>query len=170
MHEWIGNFPKVVNFPISSNILSVPDHKLPGGEIRAYKLRLQISIRELNNNLIYQSSIYQLKEAIDEITGKPLISDTALHALTPKDVQKIIYRYKHMCGCKICVIIFSMQASLLCYRLKHLKILIEHVRSKGGRISRPVVYADEKANSYANDLYPNNQHMHLNTRYELLSI
>ena len=59
---------------------------------------LQISICELHNYLIYESIIYKLKEAIDDITGNPLISDTDLSALMPKNVLIITYRNKHMCG------------------------------------------------------------------------
>ena len=53
-----------------------------------------ISICEIHNDLISESSIYHLKEAIDEITGKPLISDTALRALIPKNVRKMKDRHK----------------------------------------------------------------------------
>ena len=37
-------------------------------------------------------------------------------------------------------------------------------------IAHPGLYATEKANSYANDFYPNNQNMHLNPRDALLEI
>ena len=66
-----------------------------------------------------------------------------------------------MCGCKLCVIICSMQASLNRYWLEHIKPLREQVRAKGGRIARLGVDATEKANSYANDIYPKTQHMYL---------
>ena len=75
-----------------------------------------------------------------------------------------------MFGYKICVIICSVQASLNCYRLCHINLLREQASAKGGRISRSGLYATEKSNSYANDVYPNNQHMHLNPRYALLAI
>ena len=94
LNEWIGNHPQVVNSPIPNDTFLVPDPERPGKKIRVYKLLLQISIRELHNDLISESSIYQLKEAIDETTGKPLISDTALRALMPNNVQKMTDRYK----------------------------------------------------------------------------
>ena len=53
------------------------------------KLLLQISIRDLHNDLIYNSIIYQLKESIDETRGKQLISNTALHVLMPKNILKM---------------------------------------------------------------------------------
>ena len=89
MHEWIGNHPEVVNLPISNDTLLVSDHNQPGKKIRVSKLLLQISIRELHNYLIPKSRIYQLKEAIYESKGEPLISDVALRVLMPKNVQKL---------------------------------------------------------------------------------
>ena len=105
MYEWIENHPQVENSPISNNKLLFPDHKQPGKKKRVYKFLLRISISELHNYLIYEIIIYQLKEEIDESTGNPLISDTNLRVLMPKNVQKMTDRLKHMCGCKIYVII-----------------------------------------------------------------
>ena len=69
-----------------------------------------------------------------------------------------------MCCCKMCVFIFSVQASQNRYWLGHLNILREQVRDKGGRISRLGVDSTKKANSYANNVYPKNQHMYLHPR------
>ena len=74
-----------------------------------------------------------------------------------------------MCGCKICVIIFSFQASLNRYWLDHINLLIEQARDKGGKIARLGVGATGKSNIYSNDKYPNNQHMHLKSRDALLA-
>ena len=76
----------------------VPYHNQPGKKIRVSKLLCQISVRELHNDLIYEGIIYQLKEAIDEITGKPMISDTALRELIPKNIRNMTDKYKQMCG------------------------------------------------------------------------
>ena len=46
----------------------------------------------------------------------------------------------------------------------------EQDRTKGVQIARLGVYETEKYNSYANDVYTNNQNMHLNPRYALLEI
>ena len=75
-----------------------------------------------------------------------------------------------MCGCEICVIIFSMQASLNHYQLDNINVLREQARAYGGRIAHSVVYSTKIYNSYANDVYPNNQHMHLNPRDAILEI
>ena len=78
-----------MNSPNSKEIFLISDHKQPGKKIRVSKLLLQISIFELHNDLISKSRIYQLKYPIDEITGNPLISDTALCALMPKMFEKL---------------------------------------------------------------------------------
>ena len=72
-----------------------------------------------------------------------------------------------MCGCEVCVIIGYMQAPLNRYQLQHLNLLIEQSRSKGERMTHLGAYTNEKANSYANGIHPNNQHVHLNPRYAL---
>ena len=61
LHECIVNNSQVVNSPISSDTLLVPDHKQPGKKIRVSKFLLQISIHELHNDLIYEIIIYRLK-------------------------------------------------------------------------------------------------------------
>ena len=63
-----------------------------------------------------------------------------------------------------------MQTSLNRYLLENLNLLIEQVKDKGVQISRLVVDATEKANSYAHYVYPKNQHMHLKPRDALLEI
>ena len=47
-----------------------------------------ISICELHNDLISEGNIYQSKEEIDDKTGNPLINDTSLRVLMPKNAQK----------------------------------------------------------------------------------
>ena len=67
-------------------------------------------------------------------------------------------------------IVFSMQSSLNRYRLERLNLFREQSRDKGIQIARLVVDTTEKYNSYANDVYPKNQHMHLNPRIAILAI
>ena len=84
----------MVNSPIYYDTLLVPDTERPGKKIRVYKLLLKISMINLNKDLISESIIYQFKEEIGETKGKPLISDTTLHALMSKNFRKMIDRYK----------------------------------------------------------------------------
>ena len=69
-----------------------------------------------------------------------------------------------------CVIISSLQASLNHFHLEHINLFIEQARDKSGRIARWGVDTTEKANSYANDVYQNNQQMYFNPRDALLVI
>ena len=46
----------------------------------------------------------------------------------------------------------------------------EQDRTKGVQIARLGVYETEKYNSYANDVYPKNQHVHLKPKYSRLEI
>ena len=66
---------------LTNDIFLVPDIERLGKKIGVSKFILQISIRELHNCLISKGVIYQLKESIDKTTGKPLTSDTVMHAL-----------------------------------------------------------------------------------------
>ena len=75
-----------------------------------------------------------------------------------------------MCGYKMCVIICSTQESLNHYWLEYIKILREQTRYKGVQIARSGLYATEKANSDANEVYPSNQNMNSKPRDELLEI
>ena len=81
-----------MNSPISDDTLLVHYHKHPGKKIRVIKFLLHISICEVYNHLITESIIHKLKESMYDITGKPLISDTSLHALMPNNDRKITYR------------------------------------------------------------------------------
>ena len=60
----------------------------------ASKFPLKISINDIHNDLISESSIYQSKEGIDEKSGKLLISNTGLCELMTSNVRKISNRYK----------------------------------------------------------------------------
>ena len=74
--------------------------------IRVSKLLLQISIREVHNNLISKSIIIKLKDVIYDTTGKLLISDTSLRALMSQNVQKL-HTGKNRCVAAKYVLIFS---------------------------------------------------------------
>ena len=61
------------------------------------KLLLQVSIRELHNNLISTAKYGGLKEARDE-DDKIIIGDSILRSLLPPQLKKMSSRYKVMCG------------------------------------------------------------------------
>ena len=107
LFEWINNHPHIVNSPISNDTLLVPDPEQPGNRVRVSKLLLQISIRELHNDLLSDGPL-GLAEAKDN-DGKPLISDTALRALLPPNVRKMTEKYKQMCGWEPCISMTQLQ-------------------------------------------------------------
>ena len=88
MNECIVNHPQVVNSPISNETLLFSDLEKQGKKIRNLNFFLQTSICELYDNLIYEVNNYQLKEANHGTTGKPLISDTYLCVIIPKNLEK----------------------------------------------------------------------------------
>ena len=78
----------MVKSPISNETLLFPDTEQQGKKIRNLNFFWQTSICELYNDLIFEVNIYQLKEANNETTGKPLISDTYLCVIIPKNLEK----------------------------------------------------------------------------------
>ena len=94
--SFIENHSNVVQSPIMNDYVSVKDKDDPLVIHKVPKLLLQISIRELHNDLIEQ-----VPEASKD--GIPLISDTKLREMTPPQVKKMTDRYKQMCGCSDCV-------------------------------------------------------------------
>ena len=94
--SFIENHPNVVQSPIMNDFVCVNDKANPTLVHKVPKLLLQVSIRELHNDLIEQ-----LPEASKD--GIPLISDSKLREMIPPQVKKMTDRYKQMCGCTDCV-------------------------------------------------------------------
>ena len=79
-----------------NDYVSVKDKADPSVVHKVSKLLLQVSIRELHNDLIEE-----LPEAFKY--GVRLVSDTKLRQMIPLQVKKMTDRYKQMCGCSDCV-------------------------------------------------------------------
>ena len=75
------------------------------------KLLIEISIRELHNNLLELPESGGLAEARDA-EGKVIISDSVLRCLLPPQLWKMTDRHKQMCGCEICLSIIHLQQTL----------------------------------------------------------
>ncbi len=71
VHSFITNHPHVVQSPLMNDCVSVKDKADPTIVHKVPKLLLQVSIRELHNDLIEQ-----LPEASKD--GEPLVSDNSL--------------------------------------------------------------------------------------------
>jgi hypothetical protein len=67
----------VIDSLIANDCLWIKDAEAPGGRKRVGKLLLEISVRELHNDLVDTPESGGLAEARDE-SGKILIGDTAL--------------------------------------------------------------------------------------------
>ena len=93
------------------------------------KLLLQVSVKELHNNLVSATKDVGLKEARDE-DDNIIICHSTLHPLLPPQLLKMPSRYKVMCGCECCISSKSMHSSLLSWRYCYLK--------KNSRISEKI--------------------------------
>ena len=76
------------------------------------KCLLQVSARELHNNIVSDTKDGGLKEAIYE-NDNILISDSKLHSLFPPQFKKMPSRYKVMCGCECCIYAKIMHSLLI---------------------------------------------------------
>jgi hypothetical protein len=121
--EWFMNHPNVVESPIVNETILVKNI-VTGQKERVNKLLLQISIRELHNDMLLPPDQGGFAEAWDE-RGAARISDTALRALLPEQARKMTPRHKQMCGCEVCIQIRSLQQSLNAWRHRKLKLLTE---------------------------------------------
>jgi hypothetical protein len=86
------------------------------------KLLLEISVRELHNDLLDTPENGGLAEARDE-SGNVLISDTALRYLLPPQLKRMSASHKQMCGCEKCLSIRTLQQSLNAWRFRCLRQL-----------------------------------------------
>jgi hypothetical protein len=127
LNHWILAHPQVVQSPITSDTLLLPDRET-GLTICVPKLLLEISIRELHNDLIAPPKSGGLAEARDA-EGHVIISDSVLRCLLPPQLRKMTERHKQMCGCEVCLKVISMQQSLNAWRHRWLRKLKDEAAS-----------------------------------------
>jgi hypothetical protein len=128
LHEWILDHPHVIDSPIAKDCLWIKDPEAPEGRKRVGKLLLEISVRELHNDLVDTPENGGLAEARDE-SGNVLISDTALRYLLPPQLKRMSASHKQMCGCEKCLSIQTLQQSLNTWRFRCLRQLSVEVNS-----------------------------------------
>ena len=110
IQEWIIKHPSIVESPIVQDKILVHD-KLKGKKTqRVGKYLIQISIRELHNDLIKSKNEGGLSEVWNG--NKLLVSDTDLRYIIPVNVKKFTPRYKQMCGYEVCIQAKQLQSSL----------------------------------------------------------
>ena len=84
LYNWIMHHPQVVQSPIVNDCLKVKFHGYTEPQLLP-KLLLQVSVREIHNNLVSATKDGGLKEAIDE-DDNIVISDSKLRSLLPPQV------------------------------------------------------------------------------------
>ena len=84
------------------------------------RLLFQVSVRELQKNIVSDAKDGGLKESIDE-DDNIIISDSILCSLLPPQLKKMSSRYEVMCSCKYCICAKGMHSSLLSWGDSYLK-------------------------------------------------
>ena len=62
---------------------------------------MEISVRDLQNDMIKPYENGGLASVVDSLTQKVLISDTTLRSFIPPQVRKTTDKLRHICGCKL---------------------------------------------------------------------
>ena len=119
LYTWITRHPQVVQSPISNDCLKVVLDDQTEPQL-VPKLLLQVSVRELYNNLVSDPNGGGLKGARDE-DDNIIISDSTFCSLLPPKLKQMSTRYKVICGCKFYISDKSIHSSLISWRDRYLK-------------------------------------------------
>ena len=150
--RWLDNHHMVIQSPLASDTLLVPDANNPGTKKRTNKILLQIPVRELHNDLIDADPLIGLA-SVRDCAGNILISDTKLRELLPPHLRMMSDRYKIMCGCEPCIQMINLQQSynrFICYRIKDFK----EIRDGFNPRTRRYMAADETLKKYQDKVQP----------------
>ncbi|OEU19451.1 hypothetical protein FRACYDRAFT_235505 [Fragilariopsis cylindrus CCMP1102] len=150
--RWLDNHNMVIQSPLASDTLLVPDGTTSGVKKRVNKILLQIPVRELHNDLSDADPLIGLAGARD-CNGNILISDTKLRELLPPHLRMMSDRYKIMCGCEPCIQMINLQQSynrFICYRVKDFKERRDGFNPR----TRRYMAADETLKKYQDKVQP----------------
>ena len=89
LYTWITRHPQVVQSPLSNDCIKAVLYYQTEPTL-VPKILLQVSVRELHNNLVSDPNYGGLKEARDE-DGKIIISDSTLGSLLPPQFKKNLH-------------------------------------------------------------------------------
>ena len=92
IQNWIIQHPSIVASPIAKDTILVRDKLTGRKDQRVGKYLIQISIRELHNDLIKSKNEGSLEEVWNG--KKLLVCDTGLRYIIPSNVKKFTPRYK----------------------------------------------------------------------------
>ena len=65
---------------------------------------MEITLRNLQNNMIKSSMNGVLESVFDSVTHKLMICDKTLRLFIPTQVRKMTPKLRQICGCEICII------------------------------------------------------------------
>jgi hypothetical protein len=150
LNWWILGHPHVIQSPITNDTLLIVNQET-GIMIHVPKLLIEISIRELHNDLLKLPESGNLAEARD-VEGKVIISDSVLRCLLPPQLWKMTARHKQMCGCKVCLTVIGMQQSLNAW-CHHLLQKLKGESAASYMSPDQKLALDARINMYAHDVF-----------------
>ena len=117
---------------------------------------LQVSVRELQNNMAVLTEEGGLKEATEN--NNIIICDSLLCNLMSAKIKKLPTHYKVMCGYECCIYPNSMNLYLLIWRDIHTKRLKD--RSHNAQIRRSGEIVSHIFETHKNYIKPHGCHIH----------
>ena len=154
IRKWILNHLHVVISLISNDTLMIKDDDT-GRMVTVAKILLEISVRELNNDLISPPSEGAYEGEINsEGFFKSVI--TMLRSLLPPQLRKMTEKHKQMCGCEKYIGPSRIHSSLNAWRTMHLKKMTTDAKQihKG---TREHVLETKKTEMYKSYIYSDTQ-------------
>jgi hypothetical protein len=125
LDQWIRDHPNVRPSPITRDTLLVMNQST-GLKERRGKLLLEISVRELHNDMLLPVNKGGFAGVRDN-DGAIIISDSTLRKLLPHELRPATETHKQLCGCELCNTATSLQKTLNAFRLRSLKQMRESV-------------------------------------------
>jgi hypothetical protein len=163
LHAWVLNHPHVADSPTARDRLLMKDDPETGIKVRTGKILLEVSVRELHNNLLEPPANGGLSCARNA-EGKVLISDTALRYLLPPQLRRMKESHKQMCGRKVCLCMRSYHSTLLGYRSRIIRLLATQEATSSTR------EATSSTISYSETVLPGGKPWHPKPRDSLQAI
>ena len=103
---------------------------------------IDISVRDLHNDMIKPSENSGLASVVDSVTQKVRMLDTTLRSFIPPQVCKMTPKLRQICGCKLCNIPKYMQIDLKILRT----IIVIYLQHKYiGRHTHKILFSTTSA-------------------------
>ena len=118
--DWILNHHHVIRSPQETVLVKVPSPNGTKSLERVGKLLLEISVRELHQDLMKDPPIGFRGAYSTDVPKKLLISERYLRNMLPPQLKSMSFADKQLCGCSCCTITKMVHACLLKYRKRTL--------------------------------------------------